>query len=94
MQQEYIAVANLPDLKELETHKFIVFSASLLKELRKKAGYKSQEAFSQASGIPLQTIKTWELGTKPDMVNLGRLGAFFGVYFYAPWPEEKKDKSE
>ena len=91
MQTEYIAVGNLPNLSEIERSKFVVFSAELLKAWRKEKGF-TQLTFSQATGIAFQTIKTWELGVKPDMAGLGKLGRFFGVYFYAPWPENNQSE--
>lgn len=55
-----------------------IFGA-LLKELRKKAGYKTQEIFANAFGRSLDTIQNWEQGkTWPPVNDFIELCDFFG----------------
>ena len=76
--------------------RFEPYSAELIKQLRMDKGLKTQEAFSKASGIDINTIKRLESGMvkDPGTKTLGRIGKFFGLYIYAEWPvEEENDKS-
>lgn len=48
-----------------------------LKEARKKAGYKTQEAFAEAFGCKTESVRNWEQGrTFPEIGTLLRLADF------------------
>lgn len=48
-----------------------------LKEARKKAGYKTQEAFAEAFGCKTESVRNWEQGrTFPEIETLFRLAKF------------------
>lgn len=51
-----------------------------LRELREAAGYKSQQAFADAFGVPQSTVGGWESGKRyPKRTTLIRLTQFFNV---------------
>lgn len=74
-------------LGEIVKLRFESYSPQRLKELRNQAGL-SQDQLAEKSGIPLPTLKKWELGQRvPTLEGLSKLGKFFGVYFFAEWEE-------
>ena len=51
-----------------------------IKELREKAGYKSQQSFADAFGVAQSTVGGWESGARePNFATLYRLADFFHV---------------
>lgn len=51
-----------------------------LKELREKAGYKSQKAFADAFGVAQSTVGGWESGKRePNFETTKKLAQFFDV---------------
>jgi len=69
--------------------RFEPYSPDLIKKLRAENGYRTQDAFSKASGIDINTIKRLESGIvkNPGIETLGKVGRFFGLYIYADWEE-------
>jgi len=51
-----------------------------IKELREKAGYKSQQSFADAFGVAQSTVGGWEAGKRePNYETTIKLSQFFGV---------------
>lgn len=51
-----------------------------IRELRKRAGYRSQRAFADAFGVAQTTVAGWESGKRePNYATVNRLATFFGV---------------
>lgn len=67
----------------------------LMRELREKAGYSSQQAFADAFGVAQTTVASWECGKRePKFDTMQRLADFFGVtvdYLLGRDTEIKKD---
>lgn len=80
-------IATFVPLVESLKFKFESYSAKRLKELRTERGL-TQEDVSLQAGIPLPTLKKWELGQRtPAIEGLSKLGKFFGVFFFAEWED-------
>lgn len=74
--------------------RFESYSPQRLVELRNQTGL-TQDQFCIQAGIPLATLKKWELGQRtPNLEGLSKLGKFFGIYFFAEWDEDEKNPAE
>lgn len=82
--------ALIPLMDAIVRLRFESYSAKILKDLREKTGM-TQEQFAEKAGIPLPTLKKWELGKRtPTLEGLAKLGKNLGVYFFAEWDENEK----
>lgn len=85
-------IEKAPRRAKLAVPNYEPYAPEKLKELRISKRL-SQSEMAEASGIPLNTIKKWEAGIKmPSKEGMGKLGKFFGVYFYSSWPESDEEE--
>lgn len=65
------------------------FTPKVLKELRLEARLTQAELAEQV-GIPLPTLRDMEYGkTNPTAKNISKLGQYFSIRFYIPWPGQE-----
>jgi hypothetical protein len=67
--------------EKIEDEKLLKQLGARIRDLRKKAGYTSQETFAYEAGIPRSLYGTYEAGANITILNLKKIISFHKITF-------------